>query len=67
MAMDTVLDGRVGTPPAAVVRGEMRDWVGGTRWTMVEMCSTGGIILPASFHLPEAALAAVDIHRQLNT
>ena len=28
MAMDTVLDGRVGTPPAAVVRGEMRDWGG---------------------------------------
>ena len=58
MAMDTVLDGRVGTPPAATVaRGEMRDWGG---WYNVdhggEVCTTGGIILPAAFHLHKAAL-----------
>ena len=67
MDMDTVLDGGVSTPPAAVMRGEMRDWGG---WYQVdhggEVCTTGGI-LPAAFHLPKAALGAVGFHRQLNT
>ena len=69
MAMDTVLDGRVGAPPAATVaRGEMRDWGG---WYYVDhggdVCTTAGIILPAAFHLPKVALGAVGIHRQFNT